>query len=1525
MSTEAKLRDYLKRVTADLRQVRGRLSDVEARSREPIAIVAMSCRLPGGVRSPEQLWDLVAAGRDAISPFPADRGWDLDAVYDADPQRLGRSYVREGGFLPDVDRFDAGFFEISPREALAMAPQQRLLLETSWETFERAGLDPLSMRGSRTGVFVGATNHDYGTDPADVPDTLEGHIVLGTSSAVMSGRIAYTLGLEGPALTVDTMCSSSLVALHLASQSLRQGECSMALAAGVTVLATPMAFVEFSRQRALSPDGRCRPFAAGANGTGWSEGVAVLLLERLGDARRNGHQVLAVIRGSALNSDGASNGLTAPNGRSQQRVLRQALTNAGLTGTDVDVVEAHGTGTTLGDPIEARALLAVYGQDRSADRPLWLGSVKSNIGHGAAVSGLTGVVKMVMAMRNGMLPRTLYAEEPTPHVDWSSGAMRLLTEEVPWPGAGEPRRAGVSSFGASGTNAHVILEDVWPEPEPEPEPAAPEAVGATDGSALLWVVSGRGADAVGAQAQRLLDHVSTRVDLELADIGFSLATSRSAFEHRAAVVARDRAEFLAALTALSQGEPTDRVVRGTALDDPKPVFVFPGQGAQWVGMGVDLLASSPVFRARLQECAAALEPYVDWSVVEVLRGAAGSPPLDRVDVVQPVLWAVMVSLAQLWRSLGVVPSVVVGHSQGEIAAACVAGALTLADGARVVALRSRLLGAELSGRGAMASVSLSPEEAADRISPWGGQVSVAAVNGPSSTVVSGDPQALDGLLAGCVADGVRVRRIAVDYASHSAQVDGIRDQLLATLDGITPRVPEVAFWSTTTGEPVDTAALDAGYWVRNLRRPVLFEPVVRRLLERDHQMFIEVSPHPVLVVGIEQTAEAAGAFDSALERDGTRDVVTLGSLRRDEGGLDRFLRSVGQAQAHGVELDWSALYPGSDVRRVELPTYAFGGTRYWLEPGSGAAATRPDDRSASGPAESDAAFWDAVDREDLAALAAVLGVPAEQPPPAVAPALGALSAWRRTARDQATMASWRYRVRWDPFPAPSALTALAVPSAPAAQTGPWLVLVPASEGASEVSPVLDALGHDGAAVVAVGVAPQVDRAELADLLRAALADGLPAAVVSLLASEDTPHPVHAEISTGLALTVLLVQALDDVGLDAPLWVLTRGAVAVRDGDPPESPAQAAVWGLVRCAALEHPRRWGGLLDLPAVVEAGSLGRLRAVLTDTGVEDQLAVRADGVFVRRLVRAGDPPPAGPAQIWRPRGTVLITGGTGAIGGHVARWLARAGAPHLVLASRRGEQAPGATELVADLTDLGSRVTLEACDVADRDALRALVDRVEAGGDQIRAVLHTAGGGVLVPLVETTLAQVAEAARAKATGAALLDEIFDRDTLDAFVLFSSISAVWGSGIHGGYAAANAFLDSLARRRRARGLTATSIAWGIWSPADGGGMAAALAEDQLRASGIPFMPPPLALAAFGRVLDLDDVDVVVAEIDWDRFVPVFTSAGPRPLLDGLPEARRILAAASALPTPSAAASPASGTVAGSASPTSTLGAHLA
>ncbi|MFV2216686.1 type I polyketide synthase, partial [Actinomadura sp. LOL_016] len=924
MADDETLLNYLKRVAAELHDTRQRLREVTERDREPVAIVGMACRFPGDASSPEALWDLVDSGTDAVSGFPLNRGWDLDGLYDPDPGKSGKSYLRESGFLHDADLFDAGLFGISPREALAMDPQQRLMMEVAWEALERAGLDPKGLRGSRTGVFTGAGNLGYLVGMQQVRREVEGFSLVGNAASVISGRIAYAFGLEGPAMTVDTACSSSLVALHLAAQALRRGECEAALAGGVAVMPNPSEFVEFSRQRVLAPDGRCKAFAAAADGTAFGEGAGMLVLKRLSDAVRDGSRIHAVVRGSATNQDGASNGLTAPNGPSQQRVIRAALADARLTADQVDAVEAHGTGTTLGDPIEAQALLATYGRERPEGRPLRLGSIKSNISHTQAAAGMASVVKMVMALRNEMLPATLHVDAPTSEVDWTSGAVALLTEPVGWPRHGEPRRAGVSSFGISGTNAHVILQEAPPDERAPvdqgdresitlaPAPSAPPVV--------PWPLSGRGEQALRSQAARLLSHLAVRPEAPMPDVGRSLAVTRATLDHRAVVVATDRTEALAALDALSEGTAHAGLVEGVADIDGKVAFVFPGQGSQWPRMAVDLLAEAPVFAERIRECERVLSSQVDWSLTGVLRAEPDAPSLERIDVVQPVLFAVMVSLAALWRSYGVEPSAVVGHSQGEVAAAHVAGALSLDDAVRVVVARSRLFAEMLTGKGAVASVGAAEARVRERLAGWDGRLTLGGVNGPASVIVTGELAALREFVAACASDGLRAKIVPATVASHSGQVDALRERLLELLAPVTPRPGEVPFYSTVTGGPLDTGSLDAEYWYRNVRNPVNFTGAVRALLADGHRCFVEASPHPVLTAGLQETAEEAEA-----------DCAATGTLARDQGGLRRFLTSLAEVHVRGAAVDWSSAFTGAGAGWVELPTYPFQRRRYWAD------------------------------------------------------------------------------------------------------------------------------------------------------------------------------------------------------------------------------------------------------------------------------------------------------------------------------------------------------------------------------------------------------------------------------------------------------------------------------------------------------------------------------------------------------------------------------------------------------------------
>jgi acyl transferase domain-containing protein/NADPH:quinone reductase-like Zn-dependent oxidoreductase/short-subunit dehydrogenase/acyl carrier protein len=967
MASDEQLRDYLKRVTIDLHDTRLRLREAEQRGREPIAIVGMSCRYPGGVSSPQELWEVVADSRDALSAWPADRGWEQ--LFAADPDALGAGVVPESGFLSDAAGFDPAFFGIGPREALAMDPQQRQWLEVSWEAFEAAGIDPGSLRGAQIGVFAGISSHEYMEALAHSPSLagLAGYMMTGTLGSLVSGRVAYVLGLEGPAMTVDTACSSSLVALHLACGALRAGDCELALAGGVTVLCTPAAFTEFARQGGLAPDGRCKSFADAADGTSFSEGVGALVLERLSDARRNGHAVLAVVRGSAVNQDGASNGLTAPNGPSQQRVIRKALANAGLSAGEVDAVEAHGTGTMLGDPIEAQALIATYGQAREQGRPLRLGSIKSNFGHTQAAAGVAGVIKTVMAMRHGLLPQTLHVDAPSQKVDWSAGAVSLLTDATPWVRGGEPRRAGVSSFGISGTNAHVILEEA---PAAEAEASAPAPLLPL----VPWMLSGKGEAALRAQAERLRARVAADDGLRFEDVAFSL-TRRAAFEDRAVVLiesppTREREDPLSGLSALAAGERAPGVILGTASrGEGRVAFLFTGQGAQRAGMGCELYGAFPIFRDALDEACGYLDELLGCSLRDVMFGEGASEPgsLDRTMFTQGGLFALELALFRLLGSWGVCPDFVVGHSIGELAAAHVAGVFSLEDACRLVAARGRLMG-ELPGGGAMVAVAAGEGEALESLAGYDGRVALAAVNGPAAVVLSGDEDAVGELAGAWGARGRKVKRLRVSHAFHSPRMDAMLAEFAQVAAGVSFAEPRIPVVSNVTGELAAAGQLcDPGYWVRQVREPVRFADGIRWLEREGVRGFVELGPDGVLSAMADDCLRQGGAeggsasnggapprHDGAsthdggeLERDGgelERDEdrpVLVALLRGDRPQARSLLSALAELWVRGMRVDWGRMLAGTGATRVELPAYAFQRERYWFEtpaPGAGDAA-----------------------------------------------------------------------------------------------------------------------------------------------------------------------------------------------------------------------------------------------------------------------------------------------------------------------------------------------------------------------------------------------------------------------------------------------------------------------------------------------------------------------------------------------------------------------------------------------------------
>nr|WSZ99718.1 acyltransferase domain-containing protein [Streptomyces sp. NBC_00857] len=1403
-----KLVEALRASVKETERLRRQNLTLAAARTEPVAIIGMACRFPGGVRSPEDLWRLVSEGGDAIGEFPADRGWDLAGLYDPDPDRTGTSCTRHGGFLYDAGEFDAGFFGISPREAVSVDPQQRLLLETTWETFERAGIDPTAVRGSDTGVFVGVMYGDYATRLPSIPAEHEGFVGTGSAGSVASGRVAYTFGLEGPAVTVDTACSSSLVGMHLAADALRKGDCALALAGGVTVMASPGVFVEFSRQRGLSPDGRCKPFAAAADGTSWSEGVGMVLLERLSDARRNGHRVLAVLRGSAVNSDGASNGLTAPNGPAQERVIRRALADARIGADQVDAVDAHGTGTTLGDPIEAQALLATYGRDRPAGRPLWLGSVKSNIGHTQAAAGVAGVIKMVMAMDRGMLPPSLHIDAPTPHVDWDSGAVALLTESVVWPESGRPRRAAVSSFGISGTNAHLILEQAPAQPA---GPVVETAPGPAMTDALPWVLSARTQQALRAQATALASYVHGHPDPRPLDVAHSLATTRASFPHRAVVVGGGTHEFLTGLAALADGGPSASVEHGTAGPGGRLAALFTGQGSQRRGMGRELALRFPVFAETFEEAVDCFHRHGCAGLRTALWGEDGEA-LDRTEFAQPGLFAMEVGLFRLFESWGVVPDVVGGHSIGELTAAHVAGVLSLADACELVAARGRLMQA-LPEDGAMLAVRASEEAVLPLLEGREHRIGIAAVNGPTSLVLSGGQEAVGELERVLAGQGRRTRRLRTSHAFHSPLMDPMLEEFRSVARGLTFRAPVLPVVSQLTGSLVGEEELCAPeYWVRHVRRPVRFADGVTALYEHGVRTFLELGPDAVLTpLTAESLAHAT-------------DTTTVTAQNRDRPETRAVTSAAARLYTRGRPVDWSALLPAG-ARHVDLPGYPFQRQRYWLD-----APVRGG--------EEDAGFWQAVEDDDVAALAAELGLTGSERA-SLRDIVPALASWRRQRR------SW-YRVAWRPVPEPAAPVL----------SGAWLVVVP-EDGTDEklAAAVTDTVTRYGATPVVLTSGELLGGGDPAAALLRELGAGAPGPAGVLLLPEPgergptDPDPADTDSSAAVRTTarlLSLLSLLDEAGIGVPVWLLTREAVPAGHVDEPTDLAQAALWGLSGCPLLT-----GGLVDLPTVFDSRARGSLAAVLAGPNGEREVAIRPSGILARRLVTSSAD--GAGAGRWSPHGTVLVHGGThrGGPGSEVVRWLAGEGTEELLLTG--GADADAVREAVGP----GCRVTVAP---AGDDALAALISGLPAERP-LTAV-------VVVPGAHPgeSLDDGLEAMKALWT----LHRLTRTPGPATFVVLTALEALIGApGAGAAAATAASFGEALIRARRRDGLPGILVAWGPRTdgPFDG-----------------PWSRPPMPGATLARLpLSAGGNGVVVADIDWNAY------AGPElPVLADLLRAAR-------------------------------------
>ena len=1424
-------------------KLRAMVEDQRAALRAPIAVVGIGCRFPGGADSPEAMWRMLSQGVDAVGPFPADR-WDTAPYFDPDPDTPATAYVLDGGFLDRVDTFDAGLFGITPAEATGMDPQQRIALEVAWQALEDAGLPPDGLDGSRTGVFMGASTGDYVRmrQQFGAPEGIDAYQILGENSFI-AGRIAHTFGLRGPAQVVDTACSSSLLAVRQACQSLRLGEVDLALAGGVNVILSPYGFVLVSKAGAVARDGRCKAFDAAADGYGRGEGCGVVVLKRLSDAVADGDRVLAVIRGGAVNHDGHASGISVPSAQAQQDVIRAALEDAGLPAERVGYVETHGTGTPLGDPIELRSLEQVLGQGRPDGRPLLIGSVKTNIGHLEAAAGIAGLIKTVLAVRHGEVPASLHFRTPNPNVAWDRLHLAVAAGHTAWPSDGQPRVAGLSSFGASGTNVHLLVE--------EPPAAAAPAGDAPARPAELVVASARGEDALRALAGRWADHLDAHPDTALPAVARTAATGRAAQQVRTAFTAADVPELAGRLRAFASGEgPAPR--RALRAQRARTAFLFPGQGAQFAGMGRQLYDAEPAFREALDRCAELLAPEAERPLLDVVFDTDGAE-LGRTAWTQPALFAVEYALAELWRSWGVRPAALIGHSVGEYAAVCVAGAVELADALRLIALRGRLMDG-VRTPGAMLAVPLDEEAALRAVGGRTDRVSLAAVNGPQDTVLSGEAGAIEEIAAELAAGGTKGRRLAVSHAFHSPLLDPVLAPLQEAAAAVEFREPLVPVYSNLTGEKLDRATLaDPAYWVRHARQPVRFHQGMLALAGSGAGAFVEVGPGRTLL----------GLGSRALPDQG---LLWLPSLRRGTQESAQILDSLGRLFAWGAPVDLAALHGPSTPRHVPLPTYAF-------------------------------------QRRPLAFPLAEAGATGLAGP-GTGPATGAADLTGDTVR---------YTVRWEQAPAaaaddevPAGRTLLLADSGGVAED---LAARLTARGGTVVTA---RLVPDGGQADGSGTVPAGDGARL----RALLAEHAPLDRVVHLASLDVPPGDAATAAdlararvTGPETAIHLLQALADgaaAGPDGPprLWLVTRGAQAAGEKDEAGGLAGGMLVGLGKVAALEQSALWGGSVDLDP--DDGETGALADELLRPGEEDEVALRAGERLVPRLV----PEPAAPDEppVMRADASYLVTGGLGGLGLTLAGWLADRGARHVVLTGRSGlpprEQwdavaatDPDAAEqdgagglsgataarvrAVRDLEGRGVQVTVARADVTDEAAMREVFATAAAAGRPVRGVVHAAGLAGAQNIDEAEPAELHAVLRPKVEGAWTLHRLLADAEPDFLVLMSSIASVWGSAHLAAYAAANRFLDGLAAHRRATGRPALSVSWGPWNVASGLGGDDLLVR--LEALGLRALDARTGLDQLGGLLAGDTAHAVVSGADWHTLKPLLESRRARPLLAGI------------------------------------------
>ncbi|MGE2736151.1 type I polyketide synthase [Mycolicibacterium vaccae] len=1410
------------------------------------AIIGYAARLPGAPDA-DAFWDLLRDGRDAISEVPRDR-WDAEEFFDPEPGTPGKVVTRRAGFVDDATGFDAPFFGMSTREVRLMDPQHRLLLETAWHAVEHSGIAPTSLAGTDTGVFVGLATHDYlgmASDELTYPE-IEAYMAIGTSNAAAAGRISYRLGLQGPAVAVDTACSSSLVALHQACQALQLGECDLALAGGANVLLTPATMITFSNAHMLAPDGRCKTFDEAADGYVRGEGCGVIVIKRLEDAVRDGDRIRAVIRGSAINQDGASGGLTVPNGVAQQQVINAALKRAQVTPAEVGYLEAHGTGTSLGDPIEAQAAGAALGVGRPADRPLLIGSAKTNIGHLEAAAGIAGVIKVILALEHRTLPKHLNFETPSPHIPWHRLPIEVIRETIPWESDGGSRIAGVSSFGFAGTNAHVILEEA-----PDfPVPAEPES--ADDGRFDVLPLSARTPAALAQLAGRYRTWWRAHPEATLADVCFTAATGRAHLEHRAALVVNSAESALELLGALADDRPAPGLVRGESHEAPKTAWLFTGQGSQYPGMARELFDTEPIFADTVRRCADAVADVLEKPLLDVVFDVdSGDETLRQTSYAQPALFAIEMGLARLWQSWGLEPDVVLGHSVGQYAAACVAGVMSVDDGSRLIAERGRLF-ASLPAGGRMAAAFTAAENA-ERLTDQFPTLSVAAYNG-ANTVLSGPAVDLEQAVARLVADGVRCDWLETSHAFHSALLDPILDEFESFAEQFTFHAPQRILIDNRTGAALGRSVrIDGAYWRRHARQPVEFAKSVQTLADLNCRLLLEIGPRPVL------TAAALSAWPDPA---GTPRV--LASLRPTSADHRQVTEALAEAYVLGHVPQFAALRR-SPAGKLDLPAYPFEHRQYWYKDNR----EDPAAQQLAVPRTETVGLLEDGRIDELAAL--LDGADAD---PHTREVLSKLATQHNRQRGTQSIAGDRYEITWQK----------ATPTSGTGGGSGWWIVVGDHELGGAAATISELLSARGDRHQVVGLpTTDADVTQLTETLNAAAQQDSTVRILHVAALDSDSSLARGLLRMQhrvLGGTRRLFRAAAAADLRSPVWLVTRNAQHVADGDTVIAP-QSALWGFGRAAALELPHLWGGLADLDAATtdEWSALIDLIAAQSDSAVrEDQVALRGSDAYVPRLVRRTAPPSTTPLPL-RDDATYLITGGLGAIGLAVAAHLADQGARHLVLTSRRAPDQAAQDRVAALADQYGCDIRVLGADVADPHDVARLLESLTAQLPPLAGIVHAAGENGTTPLTELEDTELDRVFAGKVWGAWNLVEATRDEPLDFFICTSSIAAVWGGFGQTAYGAANAFLDGLTWQLRAGGIAATTVNFGPWAA----GMADAQSRARLEQRGIRTLGPADALAGLTDAVAAGSPQTVVVRIDWARFLPLYQQTGRRAFLSEL------------------------------------------